>query len=38
MNDLVKVTYVAKELIKVTNEGVPFIIANPHDKDDLIRL
>ncbi len=36
--DLVKVTYVSKDLIKVTNEGIPFIIANPSDKEDLIKL
>ena len=37
-SDLVKVTYVTKELVKVTSEGIPFIIANPSDKDELNRL
>jgi hypothetical protein len=36
--DLVKVTYVAKDLIKVTNDKIPFIIANPSDKEELMKL
>ena len=36
--ELVKVTYVTKDLIKVTSDKVPFIIANPQDKDDLVKL